>query len=71
MDQKHRNPGRPPKPLNSAKSRTITIRLTPDEDERVRAGAGHARLTIRDFLVVYSLRQLASEESNPAGSGGV
>jgi uncharacterized protein (DUF1778 family) len=54
---KKRKPGagRPPKPANSRKSCTITIKLTPGEDAEIRKAATSAGLTIRDFLVDRSL----------------
>jgi len=57
MKASPKNPcrGRPPKPAMSAKSRTITIRLTPGEDSEIREAAAAACLTIRDFLVSRSL----------------
>ena len=47
--------GRPPKPANSCKSRTMTIKLTPAEDVAIREAAAEEGLTLRDFLVTRSL----------------
>jgi len=49
-------------PAASAKSRSLTIRLTLTEDAEIRAAAAEAQLTLTDFLVSRALhhRRLAA-----------
>ena len=49
-------------PPASAKSRSLTIRLTLAEDAEIRAAAAEAQLTLRDYLVSRALhhRRLAA-----------
>lgn len=69
MAHKKKQPSPPRIPPNSAKSRTLVIRVTPCEDAEIREAAAEAGLTIRDFLVDRSLhtRRLAKMLADAEG----
>lgn len=49
-------PGRKPKPVEERKSKLVQFRLTEDEWEELVAAALAAGMTVREWLVVTSLR---------------
>ncbi len=55
MSKRKRSPGRPEKPTGEARTKALTVRLTPAEHERLARQANEDSRSISDYLVVQAL----------------